>query len=384
MANTPGDALSSLRPTFNVSELPLVRDQRSTIEALLFKFKKLGGYDTLRKQVWAAYNSSEAKTALTDNIYEVAAAEIEKDPNLLSRERGKAATLIQGAVERSGVYQDVEARIDQEIVKHLDMVDDTLREIRRKDVGEEQATEESRRGGKSDDQYAAETEARASIRAQTRARMEELARQTAELKAKIRAGEEKKRKAEEARREEEERRQREESAERRRSDRAKRKAEEEAAEAERIRARDERARKREEEREQRRQELDQKYEKRRQRRSRSRGRSPSGENAIDEKDLEAAALQLLINESKQLAQESKKPQFEFDKSDLRRKHRSPETEKSRKSLSKDREEGETRPESRSSSRHQRKEETVKPKESKESKESKERRPRSASPPNIDR
>ncbi|OQU97508.1 hypothetical protein CLAIMM_03433 [Cladophialophora immunda] len=209
----------SLRPRFKISDLPLVKEQRSTIDALLLKFKKKGGYDSLRKQVWASYNTSDAKTALTEQIHTIAEAEIEKDPNLLSRERGKAATLIQGAVDRSGIYQDVESRIDQEIARHLSTVLDAVRDIRREDVGAEIAAEEEQRGGKSDEQYAAETQNRAAEREKNRARMEQLLRETAELKAKIKQEEERKRKKEEAKREEEEKKKREAEAEERRIER---------------------------------------------------------------------------------------------------------------------------------------------------------------------
>jgi len=73
---TAEEALSTftLRPRFKISELPLVKEQRSTIDVLLNKFKKQGGYDALRKQVWAAYNTSEAKLGLTQSISAVAEA----------------------------------------------------------------------------------------------------------------------------------------------------------------------------------------------------------------------------------------------------------------------------------------------------------------------
>ena len=180
-------AAFSLRSRFRISELPLVKEQRSAIDSLLLKFKKQGGYDQLRKQVWASYDTSEAKLALTEQIHGVAENEIDKDPHLLRRERGKAATLIQGALDRSGVYNGVESRIDSEIAKHIDTVLVAVKEIRKVDVGDEQAEEEASRGGKTDDQYREETEARAEERTRNRARMEELARQTAELKEKIRA-----------------------------------------------------------------------------------------------------------------------------------------------------------------------------------------------------
>ena len=245
MADAPAvDSSSpfSLRPRFKISDLPLVKDQRSAIDALLLKFKKQGGYDSLRKQVWASYNTSDAKATLADQIRAIADSEIEKDPKLLSRERGKAATLIQGAVDRSGIYQDVESKIDTEIARHLDNVLDAIREIRKADVGIETAAEEEQRGSKTDDQYKAETENRAAEREKNRTRMEQLLRETAELKAKIKQEEERRRKKEEAKREEEERKKREAEEEERKIARAKRREEEEKREAERIKARDERHR----------------------------------------------------------------------------------------------------------------------------------------------
>ncbi|KAK5449853.1 hypothetical protein LTS15_008425 [Exophiala xenobiotica] len=344
----------SLRPRFKISDLPLVKEQRSTIDTLLLKFKKQGGYDSLRKQVWASYNTSDAKTALADQIHAIAEAEIEKDPNLLSRERGKAATLIQGAVDRSGIYQDVESRIDTEIAKHLSTVLDAVRDIRKADVGAGVAAEEEQRGCKTDEQYKAETENRAAERDRNRSRMEQLLRETAELKAKIKQEEERKRKKEEAKREEEERKKREAEEEERKLARQKRREEEEKREAERVKARDERHKKREEERKER----EARYEKERERerdrerdrrdRDRDRDRDREQERArdrdrdrdrdlrkgterrgsrveltdkkdipTDEKDLEATALELLLNEGKRLAEKSKqRPEYDFNKAEI--------------------------------------------------------------------
>ncbi|EXJ55948.1 hypothetical protein A1O7_08879 [Cladophialophora yegresii CBS 114405] len=352
------DAPFSLRPRFKISDLPLVKEQRSTIDALLLKFKKQGGYDSLRKQVWASYNTSDAKTALTDQIHTIAEQEIEKDSKLLSRERGKAATLIQGAVERSGIYADVESRIDVEIAKHLSTVLDAVRDIRRGDVGVEVAAEEEQRGGKSDEQYSQETQNRAAERERNRSRMEQLLRETAELKAKIKAQEEKKRKEEEAKWEEEERKKREAEAEERRIAREKRRKEEEEKEAERVKARDERHRKREEERRERHARYERERDRERDRdrdrdrdhgrdrdreverdrsrdrdRERERRRSTDRRGSItesaaattttkdvaqaDEKDLEATALELLLSEGKKMAAKAKeRPAYDFEKSEL--------------------------------------------------------------------
>ncbi|RMZ84449.1 hypothetical protein DV738_g814, partial [Chaetothyriales sp. CBS 135597] len=313
MADAPANvpAPFSLRPRFKLSELPLVKEQRVAVDSLLLKFKKQGGYDALRKDVWKSFINSDAKTALTDQIYTVAEAEIDKNPSLLSRERGKAATLIQGALDRSGIYQDVESMIDTEMAKHLDTVLSAVRDIRKTEVGEARAAEEEQRGSKTDEQYRAETEARAEERSKNRARMEELARQTAELKRKIALTEEKKRREEQAKREEEERKRREKEDEERRERRRKRQEEEDRREAERIKARDERARKREEEKKARRRDPSRQP-------SRRRESVATKDKELDDKDLEAAALEMLLNESKKMVDKSR-TRSELDRGDARRR-----------------------------------------------------------------
>ena len=183
--------MSSQRPRFTISELPLVREQRSTIDNLLLRFKKQGGYDTLRKQVWSAYANQDTKDALSEAIREVADIEIDKNPSLLARDRSKAATLMQGAVDRSTVYSDIEAQIDAEIAKHLNVVLESVRDIRTEDIGSTKATEEAQKGSKTDDQYAAETQERGAARDARRTRLEQIAKEKSALLAKMRALEEK-------------------------------------------------------------------------------------------------------------------------------------------------------------------------------------------------
>jgi len=43
---------------FKASELPLSSATRSAIEGLTHSFKKKGGYDTIRKQVWDKFEAS--------------------------------------------------------------------------------------------------------------------------------------------------------------------------------------------------------------------------------------------------------------------------------------------------------------------------------------
>lgn len=360
----------SLRPRFKLSELPLVKEQRTTIDSLLLKFKKGGGYDKLRKQVWAAYNTPETKESLSIKISSVADAEIEKLPQLLSRERGKAATLIQGAVDRSGVYQDVEARIDEEMAKHIDVVLESVRDLRRADIGADKQVEEDVRGSKTDEEYAAETEARGTQRQANRERIEQLSREMMALKAKVKAAEEKKRNEEAAKRLAEEQKRKAEEEEKRRAEYARRKEEEGRREAERIKARDERARKREEERKERERE----YERDRDERSRRKYTRDSRDGSHDrrrgstaasatvatdakkepipsDRDLEAAALDALLREGKDLAHQNERRPRRRTRSRSRdsiksrtrtpeRKSQSQSQSQSHRDDSKEREEGE--------------------------------------------
>ena len=206
---------------------------------------------------------------------------------------------------------------------------DKLREIRRADVGNEKADEEAEKGKRTDEQYTAETEARGVERERNRARMEELTRQTLELKAKIKKEEDRKRRELQKKKKEKEKKKREEEDEKRRVEREKRREEERKAEEERIKERDERYRRREEERRERYRDHD---------RDRDRDyRSPAHRSRhldekrdsdaptpklksdappLDEKALEAAALELLLNEGKQLAEKAKqKPEFDFEKTE---------------------------------------------------------------------
>ncbi|RMZ89259.1 hypothetical protein DV736_g3509, partial [Chaetothyriales sp. CBS 134916] len=388
MADAPADpgAPFSLRPRFKLSELPLVKEQRVAVDSLLLKFKKQGGYDALRKDVWKSFITSDAKTALTDQIHGVAEAEIDKNPSLLSRERGKAATLIQGALDRSGVYQDVESMIDTEISKHLDNVLDAVRDIRKADVGKARAMEEEQRGSKTDDQYRAETEARAEERSKNRARMEELARQTAELKRKIAMQEEKKRREEQAKRDEEDRRRREKEDEDRRERRRKRQEEEDRREAERVKARDERARKREEERKARRREdRDRDRDPRSSSRHTSRRRESvaNKDKELDDMDLEATALEMLLNESKKMADKSRtKP--DLDRADARRRRDRSPADSRRRSRSRGKISVAQDAESKQEESEEREEGEAVSRKGSPSPRPRTRRPRSASPLNIDR
>lgn len=150
------DLASPAPKRFKPSELPLSSSQRSSIDGLLHTIKKKGEYDTIRKQVWSQFTEGEEKAAFSKSLHELAEAEIDRDPSLLSRDRGKAATLMQGAVDRSDIYKNVEKALDDLIAKNIGHIIKAGREIRRAEVGEEVAAEEERRGAKTDEEYATE------------------------------------------------------------------------------------------------------------------------------------------------------------------------------------------------------------------------------------
>ena len=89
----------------------------------------------------------------TNELLALAESEIDREPALLSRERGKAATLIEGAVDRGDVYKNVENSIDQLALKHADFILESLREIRRQEVGDEIAMRELESGNKTDAEF---------------------------------------------------------------------------------------------------------------------------------------------------------------------------------------------------------------------------------------
>ncbi len=52
MSYSKDAAAPPVRKKLKTSEIPIGRDTRKIIEDLTHKFKKKGGYDSLRKQVW--------------------------------------------------------------------------------------------------------------------------------------------------------------------------------------------------------------------------------------------------------------------------------------------------------------------------------------------
>ena len=118
---------------------------------------------------------------MNEALVEIVESEIDREPSLLSRERGKAATLIEGAVDRSSIYRDVESNLDVLIAKYLDNVELGARIIRRKEIGDEQAEEEQKRGSRTDEEYARVVASKRTIREKTRIQEETKKRREEEI-----------------------------------------------------------------------------------------------------------------------------------------------------------------------------------------------------------
>ncbi|RAO70480.1 uncharacterized protein BHQ10_006492 [Talaromyces amestolkiae] len=298
-----------LRPKkYKTSDLPLTQDQQTAIQSLLVAFKKKGGFDNYRKKIWADFDNSEFKAKFTNALQELAEKEIEREPAHLSRDRGKAATLIEGAVDRSDIYKNTEHDLESFMTQHLETMLTSIREIRRKEVGEEIALREEIAGNKTEEDYDRwRSERRAAREKIHQAELAEQARIDAE-KEKIRQEEARKRREIERKREEEQRERDE-----------KRRAEQRALDEQREKERQER------------------YERRRREDSRDRYRTynlPRGYDRyegsstpkaatppppplpVDDKTLEEAALQLLLKEGEELAAKAKqKPEFDFEEAE---------------------------------------------------------------------
>ncbi|CAF9908264.1 hypothetical protein IMSHALPRED_006625 [Imshaugia aleurites] len=291
------------RKRFKTSELPINATQKSTIDGLLHTIKKKGEYDSLRKNVWSQFEESAEKTAFTKQLNELAEAGIERDPSLLSRDRGKAATLMSGVVDRSDIYKSVEKTLDALIAKNINHLLQAGREIRRADVGVDIAAAEEKRGNKTDEEYAKEAAVRKEERARERKR-EEARKRREEEKDRLRAEEAKHMKEIEKLQSQNERRK-----------------EREAARAERERAAEERRR-----RDRPRNDLEAEIEKE--------GENHKVQDAntvpptpaappMDNKALEEAALALLLQEGRELAAKNGPPKPEPELSDSEVPHRKP-------------------------------------------------------------
>ncbi|RKF54977.1 putative arginine rich protein [Golovinomyces cichoracearum] len=244
--------LGPMRKKLKASDLPLSSATRAAIEGLAHTFKKKGGYDSLRKQIWDDLMKTDFEAEFSELLIKSAEVELEKnDYDLLKKSRSAAQALIHGAVERAGVYFDAERRIDALIDSHISQIESGIRTIRKNDVGDELADAEHARGSKTDEQYAEEAQQKREAREKLRqeAKLKELAalEEKKREEEKIAQAELEKRSAErEARRKAE--REREEKKERDLKERNRREREKEEADkkAKEIKEREKKEREREE------------------------------------------------------------------------------------------------------------------------------------------
>ncbi|KAK8041228.1 hypothetical protein PG994_014235 [Apiospora phragmitis] len=263
---------------FKASDLPLTSATRSAIEGLAHSFKKKGGYDAIRKQVWEQFEASDYEKQVTKSILEVAEKEVERNPSqLLSLDRRKAAALIDGALDRSGVYQKAEDVIDQLI--DAKAIEERIRDLRKTEIGDEAALAEQQRGAKTDPDYAEEASQKLAEREKLRRELKEKEEQILEEKRKIEREERKKREREQEKLEAK----RVEEREARRREREEKEAE---REKQRQKERDERRAAREKEREEREKEREKDREARRLERTRENADRDKDRDKSKERDRE--------------------------------------------------------------------------------------------------
>ncbi|RPA78740.1 hypothetical protein BJ508DRAFT_416348 [Ascobolus immersus RN42] len=98
-------------------------------EDLRTAFKKKGHFDALRKELFQRLLSSPAHATLLEALETITAKELARDPGLRHRERGKAASLLEGAVERSEVYDNVEKALLDMIKGERGNIEQLVRKI---------------------------------------------------------------------------------------------------------------------------------------------------------------------------------------------------------------------------------------------------------------
>ena len=61
------DIESLQRKKFKAEDLPLTSAQNAAIDKLLQSFKKKGGFDSMRKQIWAEFNEGVCHPVFEEN-----------------------------------------------------------------------------------------------------------------------------------------------------------------------------------------------------------------------------------------------------------------------------------------------------------------------------
>ncbi|KAK0267900.1 hypothetical protein LTR91_002223 [Friedmanniomyces endolithicus] len=283
-----------------VSDLPLSSAQRDSIDGMLHTFKRKGEFDALRKKAFQQYNESAQRGMFEASLRAFTTTEIDRDPvKYLKPDRRVGAPLLEGAAARGDVYKKTETDIDAYIDQYLASAERALRDIRRREIGEEAAEKEFELGNKSDEAYAAEAEERGKDRAKKHVEQER-------LRKKQEASERKKKELEALKKkqieltQETERLQRE---QKRRAEREAWKVAEKQKERDRIQKYNEEreaAKKEQEDRE------------RVAREDKERKQKEKAER--EQKRLEQEALDLLLREGKEMAEKGKRPELERSES----------------------------------------------------------------------
>ncbi|GAB1742387.1 hypothetical protein NU219Hw_g7937t1 [Hortaea werneckii] len=283
-----------------ISELPLSSAQRNSIDGMLHTFKKKGEFDALRKKAFQQYNESAQRGMFEATLKTFTADEIERDPvKYLKPDRRTGAPLLEGAAARGDVYSQLEKDINDYIDQFVTNAESGLRDIRRKEIGDNASHDEHDRGNKSEEAYAEEAEVRRQDRAKKHAEDEKVRRKK-EAQDKKRKELEALRKKQEELTKETERLQRE---QKRRAEREAWKQAEKERERERIKKYNEdreKAKKEAEEREK-------AAEEERKRRAKERAER-------EQKRLEEEALESLLREGKEMTDKGRRPELERSES----------------------------------------------------------------------
>src|ERR1700753_328678 len=113
------------------------------------------------------------------SIQSLSEQELDRQPVLLGKPRNISAALIAGAVERSDIYKVAGEYIEQLVGNHRNQAELFVRDIRSKDIGEDAALEELKKGSKTDQDYIDEAEQRKASRMKVREEDKDRRRQKA-------------------------------------------------------------------------------------------------------------------------------------------------------------------------------------------------------------
>ncbi|KAI5816300.1 complex proteins associated with Set1p component shg1-domain-containing protein [Pyronema omphalodes] len=107
-------------------ELQKAKEQTESIQK---DFKKRGHFDTIKKQVYAHFCGSDAVEELQKRLTEHTDSELNRDPSLRVRDRGKAAVLIERSAIQKGVYQIVEDKFKELLESRRTEIEAYMKEL---------------------------------------------------------------------------------------------------------------------------------------------------------------------------------------------------------------------------------------------------------------